>query len=112
MLFTFKRDDDGRERIYVGDVCVAELRHGAGEAYPVTVVPGVDGDHIADAIERADEAGFWMGKVVGVDDEGTVYRSASRYETAEISVDVPVSDSTVLSVTTEASRDQLRIQEG
>jgi hypothetical protein len=26
MLFTFKRDEEGRERIYVGDVCVAELK--------------------------------------------------------------------------------------
>lgn len=66
MLFTFRRDDDGRERIYVGDVCVAEVEtiqqdatvtirntrmvmHGQGVNYP----------QICQAIERADAAGFW-----------------------------------------------------
>lgn len=66
MLFTFRRDDEGRERIYVGDVCVAEvetiqrdatatIRH----ARMVMHVQGVDYPQISQAIERADAAGFW-----------------------------------------------------
>lgn len=92
MLFTFKRDDEGRERIYVGNVCVAELvdqtrEHGwetGLEARGVTV------DHIDEAIERADEAGFW---------DWDHLRNHRPFVKNEVTVDVPVADNAVLSVT-------------
>lgn len=104
MLFTFKRDDEGRERIFVGDVCVAivSMMPVYGRTWAMAdSITGITPRHVNDAIERADEAGFWMGKIVGVDDEGTVYRSASKYDDNEVTVDVPVADSAVLPVTTD-----------
>ena len=67
MLFTFRRDGEGRERIYVGDVCVAHMSDGMlsrpdGEGWsfrPISTMQYVTASHINDAIERADEAGFW-----------------------------------------------------
>jgi hypothetical protein len=101
MLFTFKRDDEGRERIYVGDVCVAKCMPLCtrldGEYLPVQDVPGVDGEMIVDAIERAGEAGFW-------EEEPHEDMHGWRVKwkrPSEVTVDVPVADSTVLSVTTE-----------
>lgn len=100
MQFVFKRDEEGRERIYVGDVCVAQClplctQHD-GEYLPIQDVPGVDGDLIVDAIERADEAGFWTasdaGGVLPWGENGTVCPN-------EVTVDVPVADNAVLSVT-------------
>lgn len=95
MLFTFKRDEEGRERIYVGDVCV---RHSNEDVCVVggqraEVVIGVTDAHISDAIERADEAGFWeVRKMSEFDDE---------WISGEVTVDVPVADNATLSVTTE-----------
>lgn len=66
MQFVFKRDEEGRERIYVGDVCVwqcrGDMRFNAGAG--VHQVPGTTTHKeefkvVCDAIERADEAGFW-----------------------------------------------------
>jgi hypothetical protein len=60
MMFTFKRDANGVETIHVGDACVATLRNGRSLNWNWgLVVPGVHSGPIADAIERADEAGFW-----------------------------------------------------
>lgn len=92
MQFVFKRDEEGRERIYVGDVCVAQClplctQHD-GEYLPIQDVPGVDGDLIVDAIERADEAGFWHYGDYG-----------GGYNLDEVTVDVPIADNAVLSVT-------------
>ena len=93
MLFTFKRDDEGRERIYVGDVCVAT--HAYADKFMIhewdrhDYVQGVDDDIIWDAIERADDAGFWC-RCGGCD-----------LEPGEVTVDVHVADNTVLSVTTD-----------
>lgn len=87
MLFTFKRDDEGRERIYIGDVCVAKFRSRLVWEWMLESPEEVTRAHICDAIERADEAGFWG-------DDWDMPRLN------EITVDVPVADSTVLSVTT------------
>jgi hypothetical protein len=94
MLFTFKRDDEGRERMYVGNVCVfvfanTDDRRGYQNAH----VPGVTDKHLVDAIERADEAGFWD-QCDGCGKDHPFMRKD------EVTVDVPVADSTVLSVTT------------
>ena len=71
MMFTFKRDANGEETIHVGDILVAKCMPLCtrldGEFIPVQDVPGVDDEMIVDAIERADEAGFWRTpKVVGM----------------------------------------------
>lgn len=95
MQFVFKRDEEGRERIYVGDVCVATLvvgTNGAG-GNPTGEVPCVKEQHIADAVERADEAGFWSKKLCGL------VAMQLRWSRNEVAVDVPVADNAVLSVT-------------
>lgn len=42
MQFTFKRDEEGHERIYVGDVCVAQNAVGVTAWESVYVADGVD----------------------------------------------------------------------
>jgi hypothetical protein len=98
MLFTFKRDEEGVERIYHNGVRFAIL--GAHEydgslicTLCATPPHGVNENHIDDAIERADEAGFWeVRKMSEFDDE---------WISGEVTVDVPVADNATLSVTTE-----------
>lgn len=98
MLFTFKRDDEGRERIYVGDVCVAELKaHDYDGSLVIDVLSmplNATEEHIDDAIDRADEAGFWARSHWGITD------TTSAWDRNEVTVDVPVADNVVLSVTT------------
>src|SRR5687768_12561728 len=95
MLLTFKRDDEGRERIYVGDVCVAHTNNRHDIIWQaVTHCTGVTQEAVDDAIERADEAGFW---------EESPHEDLHGWRTAwkrpnEVTVDVPVA---VLSVTRE-----------
>lgn len=93
MQFTFKRDEEGRERIYVGDVCVAHV--GANDRFnvqwqPVTHYTNVTSEMMDDAIERADEAGFWH--------EGD-YPYGGKWTYLQVTVDVPVADNAVMSVT-------------
>jgi hypothetical protein len=103
MLFTFKRDEEGREHIYVDDVCVAQClplctQHD-GEYLPVQDVPGVDGDLIVDAIERADEAGFWG---MSTPSDARLIKSWGMYRVDEVIVNVPVAEiSTTLVVVSE-----------
>ncbi len=99
MLFTFKRGEEGRERICVGDVCVATMFEGTGHARswswrPVAETTAIDTRHINDAIERADEAGFWERRMPRNPFCGPFFVHD------EIAVDVPVADNAVLSVTT------------
>jgi hypothetical protein len=104
MLFTFKRDEEGRERIYVGDVCVARMRQdGPDEQHIerwlwVTNVHRVHDGHIVDAIERADKAGFWSEHL---HETGPCESQWLVLCPHEVTVDVPVADNAILSVTTE-----------
>lgn len=105
MQFTFRRDEEGRERIYVGDVCVAE----GGGAHATILSKGYDlvdwiaadrfhaPDILSDAIERADEAGFW----------GTSPAPffTFTWDINEVIVDVPVADNDVRSVTRVSAED-------
>lgn len=97
MQFMFKRDEEGRERIYVGDVLVA----GIDGRRPLLAyaVAGVTYRHLEDAIERADEAGFWQRRSPLMD-------GAASYRRRETTVDVPVAEttSTILSLTTEGDK--------
>jgi|SRR5688572_617143 len=96
MLFTFKRDEEGRERIYVGDVCVwmanGDMREVAGRGMMTRV--RVEQAHCDEAIERADEAGFWHQQ-----EEFPGHRFSYLFNL--VTVDVHVADNAVLSVTRE-----------
>lgn len=105
MQFVFKRDEEGRERIYVGDVCVAEMVEWPSDS--VTCwrssgwVHGLEPWHMQSAIERADAAGFWamrdarsFGDIVALLETGV-----DAWLNDEVTVDVPVADNAVLSVT-------------
>ena len=98
MQFTFRRDEEGRERIYVGDVCVFMMdpsRPPGERGELMGKVDGVDDDAINDAIERADEAGFWDTAIGGADI--WIYGPVKH----EVTVDVHVSDNSVPSAITE-----------
>lgn len=109
MQFTFKRDEEGHERIYVGDVCVAQFYDAKDFKeweFVASPIPfGLNVYHVHDAIERADEAGFWASPndnnhrfnrtIVGKFDGNGLH--PIRVE--EVAVDVPVADNAVLSVT-------------
>lgn len=96
MQFTFKRDEDGRERIYVGDVCVAQNAVGVTAWESVYVADGVDRKALDAAIERADEAGFWK---FDAKSEPSEVNHGLDYINNEVAVDVPVADNAVMSVT-------------
>lgn len=97
MQFVFKRDEEGYEHIHVGDVCIAVLSHhvkGRVDVIPATIA-GLQEQHVHDAIERADEAGFWeaCNTCQGHD-------CGRRYD--EVTVDVPVAEtSTTLTLVRE-----------
>lgn len=100
MQFVFKRDEEGRERIYVEDVCVAEMVEWPSDS--VTCwrssgwVNGLEPWHMQSAIERADEAGFWKFDAKTEPEEAN---HGLDYINNEVTVDVPVADNAVLSVT-------------
>lgn len=101
MLFTFKRDEESRERVYVGDVCVFVFSNdGSRRGYQNATVTGLTDAHMLDAIERADEAGFW-------DSRGDAYYVTTQtWKTAwmhnEVTVDIPVAEtSTTLTLVRE-----------
>lgn len=103
MLFTFKRDAEGRETIHVGDVAIARVTdHFGGFEWLASPPAGVTADHVYEAAVNADEAGFFWG-VDGIE----------SHRVDDVSVSVPVrvpspltcypikSTSTVLSITNE-----------
>jgi hypothetical protein len=98
MLFTFKRDDEGRERIYVGDVLMAGIE--CMKPLLAYAVAGVTYDALIDAIERADEAGFWGDE--WCDDCGTTdCHTVPRKNEVTVDVPIPAQSSTVVSVVLE-----------
>lgn len=105
MQFVFKRDGEGRERIYVGDVCVVYMideAHSWG-FHEATKGILITSRQVDDAIERADEAGFWA-PVEHIDRRyNRLIRGSTEHGiwVAEVTVDVPVADNAVMSVTVE-----------
>ena len=93
MQFTFKRDDEGRETIEVGGVPIARIKrndNGTHYSHGLAHVPGVEAEHVSEAIERADAGGFWT--------------PLMPYPPLNVpphfcTVDVPIAETTVLSVT-------------
>lgn len=98
MQFVFKRDEEGRERICVGGVCVAQNAVGVTAYESVYVADGVDRKALDDAIERADEAGFWARRQQWSADL-PFHDECGPWINNTITVDVPVADNAVLSVT-------------
>lgn len=89
MLFTFRRDADGRETIHVGDVAIARTNDGP-ESFEWLASPpaGITAEHVLEASVMADEALFW-------------HEVLLDWYTNEVTVDVPIVESTVLSITNE-----------
>jgi hypothetical protein len=106
MLFTFKRDDEGRERIYVGDVCVARFieaeenpsAHKAMDFERVSDVLGVGQLPICDVIESAMDAGFWDPEP---SKEARKYGVIFKYDEVTVDVPIPAQSSTTISVVLE-----------
>lgn len=104
MLFTFKRDDEGFERAYVDGQRIMVL-NGPGEWALAGAYEGIREEHLTDAIERADEVGFWapldaVGARFNRTIEGGVFKP---FRVSEVNVDVPIpaQSSTVVSVVLE-----------
>ena len=95
MLFRFTRDEEGTERIHVGEVCVARMT-GRGLFNPGRTVPGMRDADILDAIERADDSGFWE----------HVAADVPFYERNEVTVDVPVPETTATLTLVSDGEDQ------
>lgn len=90
MLFTFKRDSEGRETIHVGDVAIARVTdHPEGFEW-LNSMPGITSEHIREAAVKADEGLFW-------------HEVLLDWYTDDVTVDVPVAEttSTILTVTNE-----------
>jgi hypothetical protein len=99
MLFTFKRDSEGREAIHLGEVAIArKVEHPEGWEW-LSDIPGVTADHISDAAIKADEAGFWA-----LSDSGGALPwgesiTTNLCESVTVDVPIPETTSTVLSIT-------------
>lgn len=100
MQFVFKRDEEGRERVYHGDVAIIIMMGRNKWTFRASPPVGVNVEHIHDAIERADEAGFWESK-------GDAYYVPTQtwktmWKRNEVTVDVPVAEtSTTLTLVRE-----------
>lgn len=100
MLFTFRRDSDGRETVHVGDVAIARVTdHPEGFEWLSSPPAGVTAEHVREAAVKADEAGFY-----GTEWCDDCAEAVNRKD--EVMVDVPVTEttSTILSLTTEDER--------
>lgn len=90
--------------MYVDDMCIFVFSNdGSRRGYQNATVPGLTDRHMLDAIERADEAGFWV-EPCGDTCVDCGYRKPMERKN-EVTVDVPVpvhvADNATLSVTTE-----------
>jgi hypothetical protein len=95
MQFTFKRDFEGTERIYVGDVAIAKT-NGYPEEFEWLASPPaiITAEHVYEAATKADDANFW------------VLSTRGGFIVDEVTVDVPVAEttSTILTLTSEDDR--------
>lgn len=84
--------------MHVDDQCVAAGNALTGAMLPLDNTKGVTTWHIRDAIERADEAGFWTFWTVAVSCMPT---GSVDFDCNEVTVDVPVADNAALPVIVE-----------
>lgn len=107
MLFTFRRDAEGRETIHVGDVAIARIRHDLPAEcddieWLASPPAGVTAEHVREAAVKADEAGFWKSSLV-IKADHPLTRTVRDFASNETACDVPVAEttSTIMSLTTE-----------
>jgi hypothetical protein len=109
VLFTFKRDSEGRETIYIGDVPIARPNDfPEGMEWIGSPPPGVTADHLQTACAMADEAGFWERRTKDKILSGYYEQHLGMDEWLrnEVTVDVPIPEttSTILSITNAEDR--------
>jgi hypothetical protein len=94
MEFTFKRDEEGKERIYCKGIKVGEV---VQRVQTSLEVPGVTVDHIDAAIDLAWAMNFWPNFMTHRRQAMSGVKIEERVD--EVTVDVPIAETTVLSVT-------------
>lgn len=97
MLFTFRRDDEGRETIAVGGITIARTTSGPEGFEWLNSLPGITAEHVREAAVRADEAGFWT---------PLVPTPPLDILPVETTVDVPVAETTSTILSVDNSEDQ------
>lgn len=97
MLFTFKRDDEGRETIEAGGVTIARPTDGPDGFEWINSVPGVTARHVREAALKAYMAGFWT---------PLLPESPLNILPYVITVDVPVAETTSTILSVDTSEDQ------
>ena len=95
MLFTFKRDYEGRETIEVGGLAIARPTNVPENFEWLHSMPGITAEHVREAVIKADEAGFWERDECGIP-QGP----------SEATVDVPVAETTSTILTIDNTEDQ------
>ena len=104
MLFTFRRDDEGRETIEVGGLAIARITNGPEGFEWLNSMPGITAEHVREAAVKADETGFWT-------QEAVPYPAPTRgryfmWIENEVVVDVPVAETTSTIMSVDMSEDQ------
>lgn len=89
MLFTFRRDNEGRETIEVGGIVIARTNGGPEGFEWLGSIPGITAEDIDEAATLADEAGFW-----------------GRTNKDKVTVDVPIAETTSTILSVDNSDDQ------
>lgn len=104
MLFTFRRDDEGRETIEVGGLTIARFNGYPEEFEWLNSMPGITAEHVYEAAAKADEAGFWTQEAVPypAPTRGRYFRWIEN----EVTVDVPVAETTSTTRSIDNSEDQ------
>ena len=91
MLFTFRRDNDGRETIEVNGLAIARPNNHPEGFEWINSMPGITAEHVREAAVKADEAGFW--------EEG-------YFREDEVTVDVSVAETTSTIMSIDNTEDQ------
>lgn len=103
MLFTFRRDDEGRETIEVGGLAIARPTNGPEGFEWLNSMPGITAEHIREAAIKADEAGFWEpARITGFSANGFMVRGPC----IQLTVDVPVAETTSTTLSIDNTEDQ------
>lgn len=100
MLFTFRRDDEGRETIEVGGLAIARPNNTPEGFEWLNSLPGITAEHVREAAVKADEAGFWADAPLSKG--GYIY----VYLNDEVTVDVPVAETTSTTLSIDNTEDQ------
>lgn len=104
MLFTFRRDDEGRETIVVGGVTIARTTGGPEGFEWLNSLPGITAEHVREAAVKADESGFWEPpRATNITVGGGII---IRGPCMQLTVSVPVAETTSTILSVDNSEDQ------